>query len=155
MSLGTATEKVNLSVHRLVALAYIPNPNDLPQVNHIDGNKNNNSVNNLEWCTNQYNCDHAYTTNLKKPVDYLLVTILYCQTNLTLDQIAKQADCSRAKVIAIGKGLKRLATAKTQNYPCYLAITILLNQTSWSYRKIGRALGCSHNIVSKLAHLSN
>ena len=43
-------------VHRLVAEAYIPNPNNLPQVDHIDENKTHNYVNNLQWITNRDNC---------------------------------------------------------------------------------------------------
>lgn len=67
--------KVNLSkngthntkrVHRLVATAFIPNPHNKPEVNHIDGNKENNNVDNLEWCTREYNVRHAFHNGLMK-----------------------------------------------------------------------------------------
>jgi len=46
--------------HRLVASAFLPNPDDLPQINHKDGNKENNCVDNLEWCNNSYNMKHRF-----------------------------------------------------------------------------------------------
>lgn len=51
-------------VHRLVASVYLQNPNSLPQVNHLDGDKENNSAANLEWCTGSSNCTHAVKNEL-------------------------------------------------------------------------------------------
>ncbi len=51
-------------VHRLVAEAYLPNTDNLQEVNHIDGNKQNNDVSNLEWVSRQENITHAWSTGL-------------------------------------------------------------------------------------------
>ena len=50
---------VMFSVHRLVAMAFLDNPQGLPCVNHIDEDRTNNRADNLEWCTQKYNCNHG------------------------------------------------------------------------------------------------
>lgn len=54
-------------VHRMIAKQFIPNPNNFKTVNHIDGNKLNNDISNLEWLTNEDNIKHSWETGLKKP----------------------------------------------------------------------------------------
>lgn len=68
---GATGNRKSVRVHRLVAMAFIPNPNNLPEVNHKDCNRKNNDVSNLEWCTHAYNIqyaidqgNHISTTNL-------------------------------------------------------------------------------------------
>jgi len=52
--------KKSTRIHRLVAENFIPNPNNYEQINHIDGNKENNDISNLEWCSNRMNSIHYH-----------------------------------------------------------------------------------------------
>lgn len=54
-------------IHRLVAEAFIPNPQNLPQINHINEDRQDNSISNLEWCNNQYNNEYSHG----KPISQL------------------------------------------------------------------------------------
>ena len=66
VELATGKPK-NCRVNRLVAQHFIPNPDNLPEVNHIDGNKENNHVSNLEWTDRSRNVKHSFDTGLKRP----------------------------------------------------------------------------------------
>ena len=61
---GDRKHKIHIIIHRAVAHTFVANPNHYDQVNHIDGNKENNKSSNLEWCTQSMNMNHAYMYGL-------------------------------------------------------------------------------------------
>lgn len=104
----------HLAVHRLVAKAFLPNSKNLPQVNHKDGDKSNNHVDNLEWCTSQYNNKHAFRTGIrisKKGEDWyaskltekqvLEIRSKYIPYKYTMKQLAEEYGLKRQSIWSI------------------------------------------------------
>lgn len=88
------SRRKGFSVHRLLAMAFIPNPEHKPEVNHKDGVKSNNSLSNLEWVTKSENIIHAYKTGLQKFIQPeemrirdMIICDLYANAGLTHHQL--------------------------------------------------------------------
>ncbi len=97
-------------VHRLVAQHFIPNPNKYPCVNHIDGNKLNNIVSNLEWCTHKQNSQHAIKNNLhvrgesvgtSKLTEKQVLEIRNIHKKFTQKQLAKKYNVTQTNIQCI------------------------------------------------------
>ena len=87
-------KKKSLLVHRLVAKAFIPNINNLQQINHIDGNKENNFVGNLEWCSPKDNNIHAIKNGLRTYTK-IMKPILKIKNGIVLDEYCSLIEASR------------------------------------------------------------
>lgn len=108
------------SVHRLLAMAFIPNPESKPEVNHKDGNKKNNNLSNLEWVTKSENRKHAYDIGIQKSgtigekhwnsklnkCSVKIIRLVYNFDGITQKEIAKAFNVDRITIQNIIKGTR-------------------------------------------------
>lgn len=89
-------------VHRLVALAFIPNPNNYPDINHKDENPANNCVNNLEWCTEKYNMNYGTAIERRK-------------ASFAMNESFKKANATKVRNNSRGAETPIIGTSKKDN----------------------------------------
>ena len=113
--------KVTFAIHQLVAQAFLDNPENKPIVNHLNGIKTDNNVNNLEWATYSENLSHAYNAGLRtsvsleavgeknykrklKPEQVIEIKRLLAEGNLTHKEIATKFNVARSTITEIKSG---------------------------------------------------
>lgn len=104
----------NFLLHRLVAITFIENSNNYEFINHIDGNKENNSLNNLEWCDRSYNILHAYDNELikkRKKVEQYDKNNNLLNIYRSIMEASKKTNIDRAHISACCKGKKKYKSA--------------------------------------------
>ena len=104
VSLSKDGTRKTFSVHRLVANAFLPNPENLPEVNHKDGNTFNNAVENLEWCSHQYNIEYSKNKPVAQIKDGIVLAVFK-----SIKEAGKQTGIKRTGINNVVCGIAKIA----------------------------------------------
>lgn len=164
-------KKKNFFIHRLVARAFLPNPENKTDVNHLDGNPLNNHLENLEWATRKENMQHAYAIGLahqgsdRSDAKLNNSQVIFIRENLyslSCDELAKKFNVSKSAIIKIqlGKTYKNASGIIRDKFDYRVVDEIrdriraeyVFGSSEFGLVALAKKYGVSHTTISNIIH---